>query len=803
MDDKTEFESGSGSEGGGPEEGRASDVADNDAAEGAGGNDDAPEGAEPEEPEKPRPRKASSKTEGLDALLDSLNRSAARFQTLWFSFLGLTVYLAIAALTTTHRNLLLREAQTLPILNIKVPLLPFYIIAPLIYLVFHFYLLMMLALLARTAAEFDKQLRAALSVEAERERYRARVENALFLQLLVGMKGERSGVNAVVLGLIALITIVLAPLATLILMQMMFLPYHHLRITWWHRGIVVADLVLVVVMTYRCFFPRGIRKAPLVLGALSRKPRWVAAVTFCMLLAVALCPAAYWLSFNQGRWAGEAWPSSPREMAAWMAGDEAPRPEPRVPWPSSLRELTAWMAGWRAPLPKVNPDYKATEKGVVFGWFPDRLNLKDEPIVGKEKWEKAKEEIASRKGGKEAAENGDFVPTIKLDGRDLQAAELSGADLRGVSLSDAVVRGAKLDKVRLDGAVLTGAQLQGATLISAQLQEANLVGAELGGADLGNAHSHGADFSGARLRRARLVGAELQGAKLSGAQLQGANLSFARLHGANLFGAQLQGASLLDATLSGANLSKAGSTGSELGGARLQGAELFLAELQGADLLGAQLQGASLATAQLQGANLSGADLSDSELSGAFVFRTDTMGANRETAAIDFVKANAVEFDYLHINLDGVPLDDSDVKDWIAVATEYAPQDEKARIIERFARLIPLAPPTKPDATEEAKWDSLSGKIDPRGAEYRQQLAKRLSELACDRDGAPYVARGLINVPEAAQGVLSPHLAALGEEQLPVVRKHIEEGRENPEKCLGVVGFTEDDWRSLEAIKPE
>ena len=130
-------------------------------------------------------------------------------------------------------------------------------IAPLLYLVFHFYLLMMLALLARTAAEFDKQLRTTLPGEAERERYRAQVGNALFLQLLVGMKGERTGVNAFLMGLIALITIVLAPLATLVLMQMMFLPYHHLRITWWHRAVVVADLVLIVVMTYRCFFPRG------------------------------------------------------------------------------------------------------------------------------------------------------------------------------------------------------------------------------------------------------------------------------------------------------------------------------------------------------------------------------------------------------------------------------------------------------------------------------------------------------------------------------------------------------------------
>ena len=80
-------------------------------------------------------------------------------------------------------------------------------------------------------------------------------------------------------------------------------------------------------------------------------------------------------------------------------------------------------------------DFAATENGVVFGLFPDRLKLANETIVGKTKLEKTNKEIASR--------GGDFVPTIKLDGRDLQAADLSGADLRGVSLNGAAMQGAE------------------------------------------------------------------------------------------------------------------------------------------------------------------------------------------------------------------------------------------------------------------------------------------------------------------------------------------------------------------------
>jgi hypothetical protein len=109
-------------------------------------------------------------TKNLDALLNSLNGSAERFQTLWFSFLGLTLYLAITALATTHRNILLGEPQTLPLLNIKVELLPFYVIAPLLYLVFHFYVLMMLVLLARTAATFEQELRTMLPGDVKQEK---------------------------------------------------------------------------------------------------------------------------------------------------------------------------------------------------------------------------------------------------------------------------------------------------------------------------------------------------------------------------------------------------------------------------------------------------------------------------------------------------------------------------------------------------------------------------------------------------------------------------------------------------------
>jgi uncharacterized protein YjbI with pentapeptide repeats len=523
-----------------------------------------------------------------------------------------------------------------------------------------------------------------------------------------------------------------------------------LRITWWHRGIVVADLTLIVLMTYRCFFPRGIWKAPLVLGALSRKPRWAAAMAFCILLAIFLAPAIRWLSFQEGRWAGE-------------------------PAASSFEEWKGWMKGERPDVPGANPDYGATEEGVVFGLFPNRLTLNNATIVGGMRLEETKREIASR-GGR-------FVPTLVLDGRDLQAATMSGADLRGVALRGAAMQGADLSLAHLEGAEIGSASvitlLQGAILGFAQLQ----------GADLSLAQLQGADLSFAQLQGANLEHAQLQGAMLGLAQLQGADLSSAELQGANLQEAQLQGADLSSAELLGANLFQA----------ELEGASLREAQLEGASLREAQLQSANLEYTQLQRADLHGADLADAELNGTFVFKTNIVDAKLATAMIESVRTDQ----------EPANLDLDKVDDWIKDATQFVQREAKDEIVRRFARL-------KEDLQEAnrdwqtayhdesgiATWNRLkeSDNQDDANTNHLQRLAKLLGDLACDGAGTPYVARGLVGV-RAGLSDTTPRLAALGD-QLDGVRRRLKDGRKNPEACPGVADFTEDDWRRLDAIKP-
>src|ERR1700732_3158107 len=61
----------------------------------------------------------------------------------------------------------------------------------------------------------------------------------------VGGRLEREGINAQLLRLMALITLAVAPVALLLMIQIKFLPYHSEWITWWHRGLLALDLALV------------------------------------------------------------------------------------------------------------------------------------------------------------------------------------------------------------------------------------------------------------------------------------------------------------------------------------------------------------------------------------------------------------------------------------------------------------------------------------------------------------------------------------------------------------------------------
>jgi uncharacterized protein YjbI with pentapeptide repeats len=683
-------------------------------------------------------------TKEIDALLMALNRSAERMQTLWFSFLALTLYFIITALTTTHRMLLLEEAQALPIINLKVPLLPFYVIAPIFYLVLHFYVLMMLVLLARSAAVFDDALTRTLPATSDREQFRMRAENALFLQLLIGARPEREGFNSKLLALIALITLAAAPVVTLIVIQMQFLPYHHFVITWLHRMLVGVDVMLVLLL-WRGYRLRQGRVLPhgLFKGWQMRRPYWL----WHASVSVMGITAALWLSLYEGRWAGEPWLDP-------AVGEERRLLVPRL--------------------------------------FADRLSLPNETIVGEALLLEKQKEAASGGGNRQ-------VPTRDFRGRNFAYADFSSSDLRGVTFAPdaqngraSVLRGANLSGAQMQNANLNSAQIKKANLTYAQMQGASIMNAQMQGGRLVDAKMQGANLLGAQMQGAILYGAQMQGATLDGTQMQGASLWRAQMQGADLWHAQMQGATLHGAQMQGALLYRVQMQGADLTGAKMQGADIIYAEMQGAMLFDVQMQGALLDTVNMQGADLTGAQVQNAILS-LLLFRTT---ADLDVGTGSWIANQRLERTTLTVGSAPNVLTDADVEHWIANATKFNTDERRKQdITKRFNSL--KGERTNQDKADAAKWQALANATKqsaPQEKQHRAALAILYGDLACaDGDGAPYVARGL------SQKMFNkrPIRFNLGE-ALDTFRNRLKAGRADPSTCPGIAGFTPADWRALD-----
>ena len=77
---------------------------------------------------------------------------------LWLSYLFVLFYLAVATGAVTHADLFFENPVKLPFLNIELPLLAFFFIAPILFLVVHAYTLVHLVMLTDKAKRYHQAL---------------------------------------------------------------------------------------------------------------------------------------------------------------------------------------------------------------------------------------------------------------------------------------------------------------------------------------------------------------------------------------------------------------------------------------------------------------------------------------------------------------------------------------------------------------------------------------------------------------------------------------------------------------------
>jgi uncharacterized protein YjbI with pentapeptide repeats len=468
------------------------------------------------------------------SLLAAVNASARSANVAWLIFLGLMAYLLVATLSVTHRDLLLGSDVTLPLLQVQIGLIRFFVLVPILLVLFHIALLGKLALLASKTREFDAALRLLESTDQRSHPLRLELDNFFLVQVIAGP--ERSRVLSAFLNGLSWLTLVFFPVALLLYVQVAFLPFHDAFVTIVHRLAVLADVVLLLLMGVFLARPEMT-----YFGAF-----WRTAVhnPGSLVFGVALLVAALFVS-------------------AFAT----------VPGEAHHNGRLSFLIG---------------HDGALFGLFPRNLNVTDAGLSGGK---------IIAVGARSINLRGRDLRFARLDRSDLHGADLAGANLDGASFAGADLRQVWLqcdDRTDLRpsenrqavpcasarGASFAKARFAGARMSGLDLRGARLEGAQLEGVNLANAQMTGVDFSRADLRRADLSGgAALQGANFEQANLQGADLSGASLQMADLSGAALQGASLSFANLEGAVLRDAA-----LEGAGLQGAKLFGADLRGARL---------------------------------------------------------------------------------------------------------------------------------------------------------------------------------------------------------------------------
>jgi len=462
---------------------------------------------------------AASSPENLETARKSIEDTAAVGAGLWLSYLFVLFYLAVAAGAVTHADLLLQKPIKLPFLNIELPLLAFFFLAPLLFLLTHAYALVHLVLLANRVAQFNDELRA--SPEEDPALWRRRLPSNIFVQFLGAPEQDRYGPFGLLLAMIFWVTLVIAPIALFLLLQIQFLPYHSRWITWTSRIALTLDLSLL------WWLWRDILRSR-AQGAHERSWKRVAKATAGAVPTLAIILFACGIATFPGEWQEAHAPrrSAFASLRTWLFyGDFDPRTRRRTsPFSSTI----------------VLPFFNIYEA----------LNIDDPKKV---EWKEYLIDLSDR-DLKGAVLYSAVLPRSLLRGAQLQEAVLAGTELQGAALDSAQLQGASLDAARLDGASLDYAWLDGASLYLAELQGASLDVAQLQGASLNRANLQAASLYSAQLQGASLDAAGLKGASLYRANLQGASLDHAGLEGALLDQAQLQGASLNGARLHGASL---------------------------------------------------------------------------------------------------------------------------------------------------------------------------------------------------------------------------------------------------------
>lgn len=476
----------------------------------------------------------------LEQEMEGIKEASQRLRTLEFSFLGVCLYIGLAAASTTDSDLLLGKQLTLPLIQGSLSILWFFFLAPLLVLAIHSYLLTNHLFLSRRIKLLREHVLHGSEFPLEKQAFRGAIEGKGVVHVLpaplVGLLLPFSHVSTrnrrFVLYLLFAGLNVFVPLLVLLVLELEFIPFRSRIITVWQVAVIAFDVVLVL------FTARSLGRDMAVWQG--RRPLRLLLFSLAgfFLLASSVLLATLWVSVR-GQGETSWWVKKARNFACLDLADAV---------------LVS----------------NAARPGEA-----NRFGRKDDALL----------QVAI----------GADLRRRNLECANLRRVVLVKADLRHAKLRYADLERADLRRAELGSADFFRANLRHADLGGATGDQVT----SFWGADMHESRLSGGIFRGTDFREADLNNAELEAADFYEAKFPGARLENSRLNGSSLEKADLSGVLANDVRARGSTFKDAVLFMGWFTRARLSATELRVWETGGLILRGADLRGAGVTTLEL------------------------------------------------------------------------------------------------------------------------------------------------------------------------------------------------------------
>ena len=157
-----------------------------------------------------------AQSEDIGEARKALESATSIARGLWFTFLSLAAYLVIAVGSVTHRDLFLETPVRLPLLNVDLPLVTFFWVAPMMFLVIHAYLLLNLKFMGDNARHYFNEVdRTGLSNPAKDALF-LQLPNFVIMQMLIVRRQPKWGIMGFAMHFVVIMTVIVGPILILL-----------------------------------------------------------------------------------------------------------------------------------------------------------------------------------------------------------------------------------------------------------------------------------------------------------------------------------------------------------------------------------------------------------------------------------------------------------------------------------------------------------------------------------------------------------------------------------------------------------